>query len=462
MPRTRLEIAKALEENPLFESKTWRISGEPWPLNAAELAELEKVGDYCSEFLLAVERLYSRSWQNKKILRNRDLRAPWVAEYLERGKPEFLIRHARVDRTRHTLPVVIRPDLLLTGDGFALTEIDSVPGGIGLTAFLNKIYGGASAGIVGGDSMLDLFYDALAALAPEKPEPLIALLVSDESETYRPEMEHIAGVLRAKGRRVYCRQPEDLMPIGDSFCIDVDGSPADVDVVYRFWELFDHANVPVMEELLTAVEEGRIVVTPPMKTFQEEKLNLALLHHHLLGDYWKESLSPEAYAWLMRCVPKSWVMDTAALPPGAVLDGPTIGGRPMSDWRQLADATQKEREIIIKISGFDENAWGARGVLLGSDASHEEWRQGIDEALSVADRVLHVAQEYRKTKLVSHPVYRDGTETSVPMQGRVRLCPYYFRIGGRATLGGVLATVCPADKKIIHGMRDAALIPCRA
>jgi hypothetical protein len=155
-------------------------------------------------------------------------------------------------------------------------------------------------------------------------------------------------------------------------------------------------------------------------------------------------------------------MDTAALPPGAVLDGPTIGGRPMSDWRQLADATQKEREIIIKISGFDENAWGARGVLLGSDASHEEWRQGIDEALSVADRVLHVAQEYRKTKLVSHPVYRDGTETSVPMQGRVRLCPYYFRIGGRATLGGVLATVCPADKKIIHGMRDAALIPCRA
>ena len=27
-------------------------------------------------------------------------------------------------------------------------------------------------------------------------------------------------------------------------------------------------------------------------------------------------------------------------------------------------------------------------------------------------------------------------------------------------LGGVLATICPADKKIIHGMKDAILAPC--
>lgn len=460
MPRSRREIACALEETPLFESKTWRISGEPWQLMAAEVEELERVGGYCAEFLLAVERLYQRSWQDRKILRNRDLHAPWVAEYLERGKPDFLVRHARCEGVRNVLPCVIRPDLMVTRDGFALTEIDSVPGGIGLTSFLNQIYGGAAAGIVGGDDMLDLFYDSLAALVPQKPEPLVALLVSAEAETYRPEMEHVATVLREKGRRVYCRQPDDLMPIGESFCIDVDGSPEDVDVVYRFWELFDHANVPVMESLLDAVAEGRIVVTPPMKTFQEEKLTLALLHHHLLGDYWRESLSAGAYDWLMRCVPKSWVMDPVALPPGAVLDGPTLGGHAMSDWRKLADASQKERDIIIKISGFDENAWGARGVLLGSDASHGEWRQGIDEALSAADRVLHIAQEYRKPRRVCHPVYKDGTEEVQDMQGRVRLCPYYFMANSRAKLGGVLATVCPADKKIIHGMRDAAMIPC--
>jgi hypothetical protein len=45
--------------------------------------------------------------------------------------------------------------------------------------------------------------------------------------------------------------------------------------------------------------------------------------------------------------------------------------------------------------------------------------------------------------------------------GRLRLCPYYFVVGGQARLSGALATFCPPDKKIIHGMVDAALLPCR-
>ena len=48
----------------------------------------------------------------------------------------------------------------------------------------------------------------------------------------------------------------------------------------------------------------------------------------------------------------------------------------------------------------------------------------------------------------------------VPMSGRARLSPYYFVSGDRAELRGVLATVCPPDKKVIHGMRDAIMVPC--
>jgi hypothetical protein len=50
------------------------------------------------------------------------------------------------------------------------------------------------------------------------------------------------------------------------------------------------------------------------------------------------------------------------------------------------------------------------------------------------------------------------------MPGRARLCPYYFVVGegdaARPQLGGVLATIVPADKKIVHGMTDAILAPC--
>jgi hypothetical protein len=45
------------------------------------------------------------------------------------------------------------------------------------------------------------------------------------------------------------------------------------------------------------------------------------------------------------------------------------------------------------------------------------------------------------------------------MKGRTRLSPYFFVNGGKANLGGVLATVCPADKKILHGMSDAVMVP---
>jgi hypothetical protein len=40
----------------------------------------------------------------------------------------------------------------------------------------------------------------------------------------------------------------------------------------------------------------------------------------------------------------------------------------------------------------------------------------------------------------------------------VRLCPYYFLFEGKAHLRGALATVCPADKKLLHGMKDAIMV----
>ncbi|MGA3007598.1 MAG: hypothetical protein ABSE59_06875, partial [Opitutaceae bacterium] len=151
--------------------------------------------------------------------------------------------------------------------------------------------------------------------------------------------------------------------------------------------------------------------------------------------------------------------------------GPPAGGRALNDWRDLSGASQKERDLILKISGFHETAWGARSVILGSDCSREEWQAGVDQAIELAPANLHVLQEYRKPCRIEHPLYRAATEglpATTPAErmvqaqaGRLRLCPYYFVIEGRAKLSGALATFCPPDKKIIHGMQDAALLPCR-
>ena len=159
-------IRAALGAQPLFEAKTWRLSPEAWPLSAAQVEELRAIGEACLEFHQALETLYLRSVAGRNLLRNKPLLAPWAADYLDRGKPGELVAHARDPRNRGAFPTVLRPDLLLTDKGFVMTELDSVPGGIGLTAFLNRLYAENGPILGDGDGMIRDFYASLAALRP--------------------------------------------------------------------------------------------------------------------------------------------------------------------------------------------------------------------------------------------------------------------------------------------------------
>lgn len=451
-------------EQNLLENKTWRYSPEAFPLTTRQVEEIKRIGQACYEFYRATETLYLRSSAGSKILRNRNLRVPWVAEYLDRGKPNALIDYARSNSLRGTMPVVIRPDLLMTDNGFALTEMDSVPGGIGLTAFLNQLYAKTHADtLIGADekNMLEAFYRALSNCASGIPAPHIAIVMSDETQTFRPEMEWLAYNLRMLGRRVYVYHTNEIIPLGETICVDVGGEPQKIDVIYRFWELFDMESVPMANHLIQAYDDFQVALTPPMRPFQEEKLSLALFHHHALEDFWKENLSQESHKLLRQIIPMTWVIDPVELPPNAVLNAPFINGTPITNWMELTDASRKERNLVIKISGFHESAWGARSVTLGSDSSSSDWERAIEQAIAMADTSLHILQVYAKPRRQKHPVYqKDGSLQT--MEGRVRLCPYYFVDEKRqqADLNGILATLCPADKKIIHGMKDAALLPC--
>ena len=88
----------------------------------------------------------------------------------------------------------------------------------------------------------------------------------------------------------------------------------------------------------------------------------------------------------------------------------------------------------------------------------------VDEAIVSFEKSPFVLQRYEKPRLVEASWFDFEKNETVPMKGRVRLCPYYFISGegdaARPQLGGILATVVPANKKIIHGMTEAVLAPC--
>jgi hypothetical protein len=435
----------------LFAGHDWRVSPAPFRLDPALAKDLDSLGRVLLQFYRAVNLLYRKSAEGKQ--------PEWIARWLDLGKPASLIELQRSAALKNEVPRVIRPDLILTEQGPRVTELDSVPGGIGLTAWLNQVYcqlpiadcrlpfaseqspiANRQSAILGGaDGMLrgfaGIFGDAKR----------IHLVVSEEAATYRPEMEWLAARL---GPAFSLRTAQF-----DDF--------ADGDAVYRFFELFDLANVPNSHKLFELAAAKQIRLTPPPKPVFEEKMLFALLWNRNLQSFWRQELGESFFQRLLRLTPYTWIVDPAPLPPQAAI--PELN---LTDWQQLKTLSQKERDLILKVSGFSPHAWGARGVFLGNDLSHADWAAAVDAALAGFDRSPYVLQRYHKPALVEAQWFDFEKNVVVPMPGRVRLCPYYFVSGdgdaARAQLGGVLATINPADKKIIHGMSEAIFAPCTA
>jgi hypothetical protein len=450
----------------------WRVGPAPFLLSSEQVAFFRSLGRDLLAFYRALNRLYFDS--------ARGTQPAWAAGYLDQGKPESLITFGRMKRFRDSLPAVIRPDVIPTQDGVVITELDSVPGGIGLTACLSQVYadldrspGQSSAGsrqpaaasdqrweIVGGrDGMLDGFGSMLRALQGTTPG-CVAIVVSEEARDYRPEMQWIAARLRERGFDISCIEPRQVRFTEEGLRLADEAGEHPIALIYRFFELFDLKNIPKVELVMYSAKKGRVIVTPPFKPALEEKLAFALLHHPVLAPFWRRELGEETYGSLSALMPRTWILDPAPVPPTAVIPDLVFGGRAVNDWRELAAAGQKERQYVVKPSGFSELAWGSRGVAVGHDLSQSDWAAALDRALAAFPTTPYVLQEFHKGRLFELSYFDPATDAVVPMSGRVRLSPYYFVTGDQAELAGILATVCPSDKKLIHGMRDAIMLPC--
>ena len=426
------------------DTRTHLVSPTPFPLNEKQVDTLNKLGKALLAFYQGVNALYLRS----------DIK--WVKDYLDIGKPNDLIRQAAMKYHKNLVPGVIRPDILLTEDGFAITELDSVPGGMGHLDCLCAAYRDLGFDLIG-SGMRDGFA-AMIKGAAGREDPTCAIIVSDESIDYLPEMTFLAQRLREIGLRAYTVRPKEVIFTEDGLLIEVDECKERVDVIYRFFELFDLMNIPKSELVSYAARKKLAVVTPPYKHFFEEKMLLGLFHSGSLRDYWMSALGEEHYYLLKATFAPTFIMDNHPVPPHAEIAGFRWQGKPIRDWREIANGTQKDRRMILKPSGFSPLAWGARGVKVGHDMAQNDWADSVEHALASFDNSPYVLQPFQDTSLFGVKYYDESGISE--MKARVRLCPYYFVNGSNAELGGVLATACPKNKKLIHGMVDAVLSPC--
>ena len=444
----------------------WRISPEPYWITPKQLETFQDLGPVLLAFYQACNLLYQQSVKGTQ--------PAWVCRYLDLGKPAHVVEFGRMNRFKSHMPLVIRPDLLVTQDGFRIAELDSIPGGMGFTGNLAGLYTDLGYELVGGGGgLVDGFYEAIAATS-KVDDPVVAIVVSDESEPYRDEMQWLAEQMRASGHDAYCLHPEEIRVGEDGvFTAVEEAAPVEagagaatggklirIDVVYRFFELFDLKNIPRVELITYFAKKNAVRVTPPLKAYLEEKMWLALFHHPQLKTFWRRELSKQSIALLDDLIPESWIVDATPTPPHTVIANLEANGEPISNWSELGHLSKKQREFVLKPSGFTEMAYGSKGVAMGHDMPEEEWAAHIDRALSDFPSNPHILQRFHKAERKTARYYDFDSDDIRTMHGRALLRPYYYTGGNQVQLAGIQAVVCPPDKKLIHGMADAIIIPC--
>lgn len=413
----------------------FRVGPEPLMLNPLQGSRIETLGRLLRRFYHAADELYYLSV-------NQD--APrWLAHHLDVGKPQRLLELAKHPFFRNDLPIIIRPDLLLTPGGFKATELDSVPGSMGLLGFLEQVYDKSGTSLLGSGNTPAAFAAALTALSPGGKA---AVVISEECSGYRQETAWLSAEWSETGLQIPTVRPEELSYTADGVWLNGER----LDLVYRFFELFDLENIPGGYELLDLAAAGRVVITPPPKPHLEEKMWFAFLHHPDLTSWWLNLLGSDDYLALLEIVPQTWLLTP---------DRQVFSGGPFPGVNRLKSTSRRERPFVIKPSGFSPLAWGGHGYSRGKDYTTKRWAATIERLAAQDNELPHILQEYQHSEPVLARYYDFANQEMSSFVGKVRLCPYYFLIQEQTVLSGALSTIVPVSKPVIHGMTEAVMVP---
>lgn len=413
----------------------FRISPGPVQLSSAAAQQLQSMGSWLRLFYLAMDELYLLSKAGE---------APsFIASWLDAGKPQTLLALAQADAFASQIPIIMRPDLLQTLEGWRATELDSIPGSMGLLAFLEQIYSN-NWSLLGHASTAQAFAAALQHLAGAQQQ--IAIVISDECAPYRAETEWLSRKWQEMGVYIPVLTPAQLQVNQH----EVRWEGLRLDVIYRFFELFDLPNVENGTQILRLGAEGKIIVTPPPKPHLEEKMWFAFLHHPQLQFYWENLLPKGVLQALQRLCPPTWLLTH---------DHVASAGGPLGSLPLLLETSRRQRPYILKPSGFSPLAWGGHGYSRGKNYTTHRWAQTIADLAAQAKTCPYILQTYQHSiPMVAH--YYDFSSARMNhFQGKMRLCPYYFLQGENAVLSGALAAIVPLSKPVIHGMTEAVMVP---
>lgn len=329
---------------------------------------------------------------------------------LDIGKPEIFQGRTQLQY------LFVRPDLIITRDGFAICEIETSPFGLGLAELLNRAYR-----LEGFDTMVEegILPNFFSEHTPSKG----VIVYSQKTSSYAGQLQFLAKeVFSGDGREWKAQQAEHALN-------------EDYTCIYRAFYQYEHYGDLFVNYLIqTLLDNENTQVLPSFTPHMEEKALLALIWDRRWEQFLTHQLGVAAFQHLREVIPPTWIIGqehffVPGLPQG------------VSSSEGLASLSKSKRKFVLKKSGFGSSSSWAEGVTFLQEKSSERAR-ALLVAAAQDNQSLYIIQEFRPSQGRQMPYDKDDY-TIDQIQARIRLTPYFSMVAAdEGRLIAIKATGC--------------------
>ncbi len=375
----------------------FRVSPTPFKLTRTQKEELESIGLAICDYMDSCIELYKTNENARNLL--------------DRGKPEI---YKNVKDIKY---LFLRPDLILTEEGFCVCEIETSPFGLGLAEVLNRTYGNEGFNTVVDQNQLKNYIDSKVAQKG-------TIAYSEKVEAFSGQLDFLAEQLFSGSGKSWKAEKINSDTIAEK-------------QIYRAFYLSEGFTDKNVANLLRESHEYLPTATPQF----EEKALLSFIWDKRYKEFLNEKLGKAEFELLRKIIPKTWVLGEEKY-----IDGGLPSGK--IDSMGLAELGKRNRKFVLKQSGFSTaSSWG-EGVMFLHKMSGNKASEMIKLASEDKEH-LYIIQEFNQGRNVPME-FIEADRISKSIDAKIRITPYYAYMGmEKGKLIGAKVTGCE-NTEYIH------------
>lgn len=366
------------------------ISPTPLSLTSEEKSRIEVLGPAFVSFFNLTAELYRTD--------------PFIYKMLGAGKPPELVQQTRDARINY---LFLRPDLILTEDGFRVCEIETSIFGLGLAYFLTFAYEQLDfEPLCRSQKLLETLNGVLSGDSKKG----VSFYLTENTKAFLGQIDYLARVLKKKGLLTEARI------LGRESVDDYLKGEVDMMYFYRAFYLYEMLHNPLVEMIVKDTQLADSII-PSISPQMEEKAILSLIFNPNYEPFLRRRLGERVFEILCSTVIPTWVINGP--------QPPDFFPEKIRSWSDLAKLSRRKRGYVLKPSGFDSHASWSKGLIFLNQLSRRKAEEVL-EMVSNTPLGTWVIQRFIEGRHLTLPYFDFQRESIETMTGKVRLTPYFF------------------------------------